>query len=1110
MKINLRESLNELDVLSNNRYDLYNTYLSKNPSLDTKKKLSEAIYNNKSPKEILMILNEDWDDEESEWTEMDSKSVRDSDGFLTDYTWYWRANNGKDQHVFVFGDSDLYRPEDGYFDWECDSLEEAQDWFDGYTGPGDDEDDWMDESLKEEIDDDVKENISKVNRKEDITIHCTGTIEVYKNDFEYLDDPIIKVDEPHDYDEYEGKIYSKEYKGPAIISDEDVMDYFVTDAIYENISSSSGIYKFNVDLVIPVKWSGIRHQHRYEGNTYAYYDDIEIQSIDNIDYKILNFSITKVDNESLKEDASKEWKPNLNFKHIKDVLEKALSRGKYVNNEREEVKAALDLCDKKQKYTPEQRKFIKDSHEKMWRMNRKTESLKESDEIPKWKITYDKGRPGGEEEVVEFPTYKEAKQYAADHAKGWGFEVKKLEESLKEDTKERILHISKKEEPELRDRNSVWIQVKDENDIEKYFKTALRMAPDKIVIHDFDIDEIPKKLLTLSKSVEIPVSFDESLDEAMVKVEPSEKELNQVINVLNKYGFKVDDNYKPGRGLFGSYHIQVINPDLDYIDFDQLVKDVEPVGDALDNLSFDINMPITYNFGANDDNVITGGIDIHVGYKDDDIDEDLNESLNEDSSNTYKYTGKVFFDNLKDPDHYAVDRNDLYSNLFDFDIKNDTSLDSKIRKAIEKVDYDIFIDDENDHKYEDDNNDNDNDNYDDYDGSSGSISIEIITNRSLTKKEIDKLEKFYVETGNESYFTGILDDLVFTEYSNKEAIKKLEHDCYMIVANGVKKFEETFIKPLNLYGYSNASITGSIKDGKITGRYDFNYRYKNYNIYSGDYLIRIPVDEIYSNPEKYVDQIFNQLKDEWLKEIKEVDSKSADESLKEDSNLDDFIEPVDQVGNAKIYYDSNKRTYFTPSLDLDFDTLDQAKDFIGAPLYTDESLNETIVYPNGMPASDIDIHDALNFNFGLDRDMNDDNYTDEEKQRSLNYWINKMDEIDESLNEASYGGAYDIEDDMFFTKEELVEFAGDIAEEFSKLTGHSNCDVDNVYMENDPLALNVDIYDPKDDVSHSAYTRIDMRKIRKPSDIYKYMDRILKQLEDSYNEYHANDEEYYE
>ncbi len=242
--------------------------------------------------------------------------------------------------------------------------------------------------------------------------------------------------------------------------------------------------------------------------------------------------------------------------------------------------------------------------------------------------------------------------------------------------------------------------------------------------------------------------------------------------------------------------------------------------------------------------------------------------------------------------------------------------------------------------------------------------------------------------------------------------------------------------------------------------------------------------------------------------------------------------------------------------------------------------SESVKYPNGIPASDIDIHKALNYMYGLDRDMNDDSYTDEEKQKAVNYWIKKTDgmyedlnealtedlaydiqklhdesdylwnlhgtdytwlytelskygnideegianlvrkmpkkkqhelygklvePLHESLNEASYGGAFDIEDDMYFTKEELVEFAGDVADEFSKLTGHQNCDVDNVYIENDPLALNVDIYDPEDGISHSAYTIIDMRKIRKPSDIYKYMDRILKQLEDSFHEYHEDD-----
>lgn len=427
MKINLRESLNELDMLSDNRYDLYNTYLAKNPSLDTKKKLSEAIYNNKSPKEILMILNEDWDDEEElEWEEMNSKLVRDSDGFLTDYTWY--RNNETGQNVFVFGDKDLYGPEDGYFDWECDTDMEGYEWFINYEGPGD-EDDWMDESLKE------------------------------------------------------AKFIEPKYRDGDVV--------FVGDA---NGYHGSFLIEGDVKNIPKELYKHIHKITKYGNLDEPYYK---------VEYKL--------DSNHLFEEDYRKF-----FEYIIPVLKNA----------------GITIIDEDELNKPKN--------------SSKWESLKESDETLKWKITYDKGKPDNKEEVVEFPTYKEAKQYAADHAKGWGFEVEKLEESL---------------------------------------------------------------------------------DEAMVKVEPSDKELNQVINVLNKYGFKLDDNYKPGKGLFGSYHIQVINPDLDYIDFDQLVKDVEPVGDALDNLSFDINMPITYNFGSNDDNVITGGIDIHVGYRDDGLDESLTEDL---------------------------------------------------------------------------------------------------------------------------------------------------------------------------------------------------------------------------------------------------------------------------------------------------------------------------------------------------------------------------------------------------------------------------------------------------------------------------------------------------
>ena len=82
------------------------------------------------------VLKEDTDAEE--WEEVATKTVEDSDGFLTDYVWYTDG----DKHVFIFGDSDIYRPEDGYFDWEIDIVEgkeaeaykEAQDWFNSYNG----------------------------------------------------------------------------------------------------------------------------------------------------------------------------------------------------------------------------------------------------------------------------------------------------------------------------------------------------------------------------------------------------------------------------------------------------------------------------------------------------------------------------------------------------------------------------------------------------------------------------------------------------------------------------------------------------------------------------------------------------------------------------------------------------------------------------------------------------------------------------------------------------------------------------------------------------------------------------------------------------------------
>ena len=76
---------------------------------------------------------------------IDIKHVTDSDGFLTDYTWWYDDATG--QNIFIFGDSELYTPGDTDPDWETDSEETAQEWWDNYVGPYDEEDFGIEENL---------------------------------------------------------------------------------------------------------------------------------------------------------------------------------------------------------------------------------------------------------------------------------------------------------------------------------------------------------------------------------------------------------------------------------------------------------------------------------------------------------------------------------------------------------------------------------------------------------------------------------------------------------------------------------------------------------------------------------------------------------------------------------------------------------------------------------------------------------------------------------------------------------------------------------------------------------------------------------------------------
>lgn len=85
------------------------------------------------------------------------------------------------------------------------------------------------------------------------------------------------------------------------------------------------------------------------------------------------------------------------------------------------------------------------------------------------------------------------------------------------------------------------------------------------------------------------------------------------------------------------------------------------------------------------------------------------------------------------------------------------------------------------------------------------------------------------------------------------------------------------------------------------------------------------------------------------------------------------------------------------------------------------------------------------------------------------------------LNEASYGGAFDIEDDQYFTRDDLDEFGYAIEEALNDKTdlpifNYAGCWIDRDWLE---LTMECDGYEV------SWHTKIDMRRIRTPRDLFR-------------------------
>lgn len=66
------------------------------------------------------------------WIQVASKEVYDADGFLTEYTCY--KNEAGDKYICIFGDKDIYYPDNADIDTEFDSEDRAYEWFNNFYG----------------------------------------------------------------------------------------------------------------------------------------------------------------------------------------------------------------------------------------------------------------------------------------------------------------------------------------------------------------------------------------------------------------------------------------------------------------------------------------------------------------------------------------------------------------------------------------------------------------------------------------------------------------------------------------------------------------------------------------------------------------------------------------------------------------------------------------------------------------------------------------------------------------------------------------------------------------------------------------------------------------
>ena len=171
----------------------------------------------------------------SNWTELESKSVLDSDGFYTDYTLYTNGST----FICMFGDKDIYEPDEAYADYETESEQDAWDWFNSYTGFADEEDgeaEYYDILESTEVINEsfstknvAKSKFKSINEDIDGTLNKLGGPETFRSELMATIEAYPGIED--DIEELADMMYGS-YKGVISIEElESAIEYMIDDVL---------------------------------------------------------------------------------------------------------------------------------------------------------------------------------------------------------------------------------------------------------------------------------------------------------------------------------------------------------------------------------------------------------------------------------------------------------------------------------------------------------------------------------------------------------------------------------------------------------------------------------------------------------------------------------------------------------------------------------------------------------------------------------------------------------------------------------------------------------------------------------------------------------------